>query len=44
MISNIQNEEIAKKILNTIRLWKDKHTVGRTMTNSIISSIPQHVL
>lgn len=38
------NQDVAKRILHTIHIWYDNHTVGRTMTNSILISIPESIL
>ena len=41
---SIKSSDIAKRILSVIRLWKEKHTMGRSMTSNILKSIPVEVL
>ena len=40
----IEYPEIASRILSVIRLWNEKHTMGRSMTARVLSSIPSHTL
>ena len=42
--SVIPDPEIATKILDILRLWKDHHTMGRSMTHRVLSSIPSQIL
>ncbi|KNB42927.1 hypothetical protein JH06_3846 [Blastocystis sp. subtype 4] len=42
-LEKIEYPEIASRILGVIRLWNDKHTMGRSMTARVLSSIPSQV-
>ena len=42
--SMVQDPQIAMKILDVLRLWKDHRTMGRSMTFQILSSIPIQIL
>lgn len=41
---NVEYPEIASRILGVIRLWNDKHTMGRSMTSKVLNSIPIQIL
>ncbi|CBK19692.2 uncharacterized protein [Blastocystis hominis] len=43
-LSMVQDSQIAMKILDVLRLWKDHRTMGRSMTFQILSSIPIQIL
>ena len=40
----IEYPETASRILGVIRLWNDKHTMGRSMTAKVLNSIPSQTL
>ena len=42
-LTKIENPDIAQRILGVLQLWKNKHTMGRSMTAKVLKSIPVSV-